>query len=116
MTLLIEKPAHFSFEQCLTFLQRSDQELLHSVENGALYKAVMIGKEKVLFRIYKQADTLQVEFLLGEKSPKNKDYVRQYIKHMFDLKRDLSPFYRLAQSDSILQPLIEKYAGYRIIG
>src|SRR5690625_1245674 len=42
--------------------------------------------------------------------------VSEYITQWFDLDRDIIPFYEMAENDPILQNLVKKYKGYRIIG
>src|SRR5690625_5765369 len=42
--------------------------------------------------------------------------VSEYITQWFDLDRDIIPFYEMAENDPILQNLVKKYKGYRVIG
>jgi len=42
--------------------------------------------------------------------------VTQYMKDWFDLNRDLDPFIQLAQSDPLIGPVVDRFAGLRIVG
>lgn len=114
--LEFRQPQHFDFEQCLTYLQRSEQELLHQIIDHQLYKAVKVAGETFLLKVFATEKKLKVEILQGQLTAQRERFICKYIKQMFDLDRDLKPFYELAQSDPILQRLVESYSGYRIVG
>src|SRR5690625_1756975 len=116
MSLTIKKPQLFNFQQCLTFLQRSEQELLYTVSENCMYKAINIGGENILFRLFDTEEHLRVKILHGRLSFESKQFLQQYVAQMFDLKRNIKPFYELGQTDPILQNLLHKYTGYRVIG
>lgn len=109
-------PEEFDFNLNLEFLKRSPRELLHQVEHDTVLKALKINDEKVLCRIRCSGKKLIVEFLNGEPTSSAKDWIRTYVYEWFDLETDLKPFYTLAAKDKLLQPLVNKFYGYRIIG
>lgn len=115
-TFNIIPPKEFSFNECLTFLGRSDQELLHRIYHQSVYKALKIEGQIVLFRFSEVNDRIRVERLLGTLSPHTQNVIEQYIRDLFDLDRDLAPFYKIASDDPILSELVKKYYGYRVIG
>ncbi|MBT1702757.1 DNA-3-methyladenine glycosylase family protein [Chryseosolibacter indicus] len=109
-------PEEFDFNLNLEFLKRSPRELLHQVENDTVLKALKFNDEKMLCRIRCSGKTLIVEFLNGEPTSSAKDWIRAYVQEWFDLETDLKPFYALAAKDKLLQPLVDKFYGYRIMG
>lgn len=115
-SFVIKKPENFNYDQCLTFLQRSEQELLHKIDGNIVYQAIIINEQRILFRIVEKKDYLQIDILQGEVTDDNQQFVHNYIQQMFDLKRDIKPFYEMAQQDHILGKLVQKYEGYRVIG
>lgn len=112
----LQLPEDFNYELNFEFLMRSPRELLHKTEHDHVIKLVKAGDEKVLFRIRPGTNKLILEFLNGDPSVSASNYVKQYIQEWFDLKTDLSPFYKLASNDKLLAPLVTKFKGYRIIG
>lgn len=109
-------PEDFSFNECLVFLGRSDLELLHHIQDKHLMKLVRINDEEVLLKISSEDSSLVVEFCLGKPTKASKEQAAKYICEWFDLERNLSDFYELANQDNILQTLAVKYSGLRIIG
>lgn len=109
-------PNLFSFDECLVFLKRSEQELLHLVDEKRIYKALRINGEKILFSCEAIDHDLDIQILIGSDSLKTKTQIKKYITSWFDLNRDLKPFYAMAKKDPILKPLVKRYKGYRVIG
>lgn len=114
--LKILLPEEFSFNECLVFLGRSDLELLHHIKDKQIMKLVRINDEELLLKISSEDYCLIVEFCLEEPTKTSKEQAAKYISEWFDLKRNLSDFYELANQDNILQPLATKYYGLRMIG
>lgn len=112
----IQTPYEFRFSECIHFLMRSPRELLHKVDEEAVYKLISIENEKILFKITAAAGKLIVDFPYAKPSDQHKDAVRQYIIEWFDLDKDLRPFYQLALQDPFLSKLATKHFGYRIVG
>jgi DNA-3-methyladenine glycosylase II len=109
-------PKEFSFELALTFLERSPREVLHTIENGKVFKALRIDNVDALISIHKDESHLHIRFLNGKPAASVKAGVIEYIHEWFDLGTDLKPFYAMAKKDTMLAPLVKKYSGYRIVG
>lgn len=115
----ISVPSLFSFSECLTFLGRSDREVLHVVENGRLIRPWRSDGRTALVEIgqYEEdgtlADGLRVRDLLsGEALPIP---ALDWVKELFDLDRDMEPFYALLAGDPALAPLLQRYRGLRLV-
>ena len=115
---IISVPNEFSFGLALSFLERSPKELLHSVSDFQVSKAIHIGTSKIAFKLTsKKSNQLEVCVLSGSPLQKfEKTQLVQFITEWFDLATDIRPFYSLVKNDMLLGPLTEKYFGYRIIG
>ncbi len=109
-------PDNFSFDLALTFLKRSPRELLHTLEDDKVFKALHIADTEVLFSIHQFKKHLIVKFLKTKLNAAVKAGVIQYIKEWFDLDTNLKPFYAMAKKDQLLAPLMKAYRGYRIVG
>ncbi|WML58512.1 DNA-3-methyladenine glycosylase 2 [Neobacillus sp. PS2-9] len=112
----IKPPEDFNFKECLVFLGRSDQELLHRIKDGFVYKLLKIDQEPLLLKIGFIDDSLQGEFPLGKPTVKAQKMASDYVVDWFDLGRDLAGFYEMAQHDQMLQRVVSKYRGLRMIG
>ncbi|KOS63594.1 DNA-3-methyladenine glycosylase 2 family protein [Lysinibacillus agricola] len=112
----IYPPLEFNYRECLIFLNRSSQEVLHRIKDGYLYKLLKVNGQNILCKIGYQANSIKVEFPVHTPSESTQEKIVQYICEWFDLKRNLNSFYEMAQEDKILQPLVKKYYGLRIIG
>jgi len=108
--------ADFNYELNLQFLKRSPKELLHRLEGDAVLKVLKIDNEKILLRIRPGQDRIIVDCLNTTPGPVTQSAIKNYITEWFDLETDLKPFYTMASGDKILQGLVKKYRGYRIIG
>lgn len=111
----IDTPKEFSFEECLVYLNRSDTECLHKVKDGVLYKFIKVEVQDILLKIEMGTERLNVTFLNGIPPKWARAQAAKYIFDLFDLQTDLTPFYKMGAKDPILNNLIEKYYGLRII-
>jgi len=114
--VIINPPEDFSFNECLIFLGRSSNEVLHSVVDHSFIKLIKINNEMVFIRVYEENGNLLIEFQNQPSNVEIKLLAANYIWDLFDLDRDLSSFYELAKQDGLLDSLIEKYYGLRLIG
>ncbi len=112
----ISTPMLFNYDECLLFLARSNHEILHTIHNKILYKLLNIHNEFILCKISYSGQKIKVHFPLKTPSQTAVVQVIAYIREWFDLDRNLTPFYKMAQKDKILQQLVKKYDGLRIIG
>lgn len=109
-------PDQFSFKECLVFLGRSENECLHYILDGCLYKLIKIDEAMILLKISSEAGILKIEFPDKYPSQIIRTSIAKYIWDLFDLDRDLVNFYSLASKDKVLNMLVNKYYGLRIIG
>jgi DNA-3-methyladenine glycosylase II len=72
--------------------------------------------ELILLRIRSISHVIQVEFPANSTTFRIREEVAQYVWEWFDLGRDLRSFYQIAQQDKVLQSIVLKYDGLRIIG
>ncbi len=114
--LEIVQPKEFNFKECLLFLNRSNQEILHSIQGDVLYKLLNIDEQLILCKISERGNNIKVEFPMEQPTANVRERIVQYLMDWFDVKQDLACFYRMANQDKILQPLVEKYSGLRLIG
>lgn len=112
----IPVPLEFSYDRCIEFLLRSPKEILHSVEEGKVYKAISLPSFVALTEI--SFDNIHLTIRILNAAPKFKDQilVEEYVSQWFDLYTDLKPFYAMANNDKLLGPLVEQFYGYRIVG
>ncbi|MBH0170035.1 DNA-3-methyladenine glycosylase family protein [Fictibacillus sp. 18YEL24] len=112
--LMIELPLEFSYRECLVFLERSPLEILHHIHENNIYKVIMTNAELILIKISYKDHVLIIEF--PDKEPLNMETVVEFLGNWFDLNQNLSSFYGAVSEDSLLQPLVERYYGLRMIG
>jgi DNA-3-methyladenine glycosylase II len=114
----IYPPQEFSFAECMVFLGRSQEEVLHRLKDGFLYKLLLIGDEMILVKISEANGNLKVEFPLDVDalSLAKREQVVTYIEEWFDLHTALDKFYQVANGDRILKGIAQKYYGLRMIG
>lgn len=112
----------FRFSEILKYLARNANECLFSIRGGRVYKAIPIAQQTPVVEISAERDNkdniITVRFL-GETNPSEKRVrtaVARYIINWFDLDRDLSPFYELAQTDRLLKQAVDVFYGLRMVG
>lgn len=114
--LEIATPADFNFTECLAILGRSDQELLHTINDERITKLLAAENEQVLFEVSHSGRALHIDFPHHTPSAQGKQAARRYVAEWFDLDTDLQPFYAMAASDPVLREVVEKHAGLRVMG
>lgn len=112
----IHPPKEFNFEECLVFLGRSNEEVLHQIKDGLLYKLIKVNQELILCKIGFAQQVIHVEFPIVSSSKDVHEQVAAYIWEWFDLDQDLSCFYKVANQDKVLQQVYKKYYGLRMMG
>jgi DNA-3-methyladenine glycosylase II len=115
LSIEIIPPKEFNFNECLVFLGRSEQEILHQIRDGYLYKLVKINGEVILLKIGSISTSIQVEFPIHTPSKSFREKVASYIWEWFDLDQNLGEFYEMARQDRVLATIAEKYYGLRIM-
>ncbi|WP_235822150.1 DNA-3-methyladenine glycosylase family protein [Gottfriedia luciferensis] len=112
----ILSPDDFSFKECLVFLARSNNEVLHAVKEDFFFKLIKIDNELLLLKVSSEDKRILIEFPDQNPSEVIKKAAARYIWDLFDMGRDLSGFYQLSNNDQMLKQLIQQYYGLRIIG
>jgi DNA-3-methyladenine glycosylase II len=114
---LLIPPKEFRFKQTLGYLARTNNECLYKVKNETVYKLILLHEKKVLLSVSEAGENkliIRFHCVIPEESIRME--AAQYVWDWFDLNRDLAPFYQLAETDPILQKLIEAHYGLRIVG
>lgn len=109
-------PNIFSFEQCLSYLSRADNEVLFQVEDGHIKRAIKLEKERYLIDIFHEDDYLKVNILNHEYIDMfSENQIINYIREWFDMDEDLNVFYNFAQSDAMLKDVVQDFYGLRLM-
>ena len=98
-------PLDFNFSECLRFLQRSDLECLFRVKNEVVQFALEIENEIFLIQVFWKKERLRVEILKGELTSFSKKIISNHILEWFDVKRDLTSFYKMCKKDKLLKSI-----------
>jgi DNA-3-methyladenine glycosylase II len=116
--MTLETPAEFSFGENLAHLSRSPLECMHRVEDGTIRKLLETDGGISLLEIAESDGcSIRVRFVGGApQSPGVYTAAAQFVQEWFDLRTDLRPFYRLAETDPLLGSLASDYFGLRIVG
>ncbi|MFD1176455.1 DNA-3-methyladenine glycosylase family protein [Paenibacillus puldeungensis] len=114
--IVIYPPKEFSFEECLVYLGRSDQEVLHQIDEGSIYKLIKVNEALILCKISSDNHSITVEFPMGVPPIHSRKQVAEYIWEWFDLDQKLTEFYQMASQDRVLKTLVQSYYGLRVIG
>ena len=112
----INTPKEFSFEECLIFLKRSPDEVLHVISNGRVLKLLEIENEFVLISLSMGRGRIKVEVLNSVLNKVLQSTITNFVINWFDLKTKLKPFYILAENDKVMKDLKNRYYGLRIMG
>jgi DNA-3-methyladenine glycosylase II len=114
----INDPQHFSFEECLRFLGRSDKECLHYIRNGKVQRMLLSEGEPVVVEIApgKKPDHLEVTVLAPLDVEVAAAPIIKFITHWWHLDADLQSFYDYTETDPLLKGLAQQYRGLRLIG
>ncbi|MCZ8521929.1 MULTISPECIES: DNA-3-methyladenine glycosylase family protein [Paenibacillus] len=109
---------HFRFSVCLDYMSRSDNESLFEVRENGVNRLLVLAGEPVLLRLTSRDDLrLEIRVLAGRwKGQESKEEAVAYIRDWFDLDRDLSPFYRMADGHAMLGGLAREFHGLRLVG
>lgn len=111
----IYPPKEFNFDECLVFLGRSKEEVLHQIRNGLLFRLIKVNGDLILCRIGFAQHVIHVDFPSQPFSITCHEEIVSYIWEWFDLDKDLSLFYEVAKQDKILQHIHKRYYGLRMM-
>ena len=116
---LIKTPREFSFKECYTFLNRSSDECLHSSSDNKIRKLLNISGKLFLIEISSGItlkNKIRIKFLNSIPSKKEVLFVKDFVSDWFDLSNDITPFYTFSKKDKLLNEIVKKYYGLRLIG
>ncbi|WP_166245132.1 DNA-3-methyladenine glycosylase family protein [Paenibacillus turpanensis] len=112
--------ADFNFEECLFYLSRNANEVLHEAdrEQAIIRKAVRdTDGSLVLLQLEKGKNGRPVlSFPIEEPEVPARQAALGTAVEWLDLSTDLQPFYRMAAQDPILGQVVPSYQGLRIVG
>jgi DNA-3-methyladenine glycosylase II len=111
--IFIPVPAEFNFDFCLQFLRRSPKEILHHVDENRVTKVIRVNDQPVLISVEPSRDALMLT--IYDPGYPDHNSVVAYVREWLDLDSNLMPFYRLAQGDELLGPLVKRFRGHRIM-
>jgi len=115
----------FSFARTLRFVlspppllnSRKFSPLLDYFEDGEYRRATEIGSQPVLYgvsELRQGSAALRIRVLTGPTDRLIQAALRALVERQFSTTLDLSPFYRLAESDRVLSVLVAHFRGMRI--
>lgn len=119
--LTIQTPDTFRFEQNLGYLARTSNECMYRIEDGFVYKAIANGDDAAVLKVGESSEGGLVMQLLGANAEgpageKLRTAALKDVQEWFDLERDLTPFYALADSDPLLREAAMRFYGLRLMG
>ncbi|AZU64898.1 DNA-3-methyladenine glycosylase family protein [Neobacillus mesonae] len=102
----------------LGYLERNKNECMFEVENETVTRVIVVGETRHLVRLnVNEQNQMFVRFVNGFKTSKlDGAKVTAYIREWFDLNRDLTPFYEMANTDPLLKGPVQNFYGLRVIG
>ncbi|MCL4120540.1 UNVERIFIED_CONTAM: hypothetical protein GTU68_016659 [Idotea baltica] len=109
-------PKAFNYNHILTYLSRSEKELLHQVIDQTVYKWITHKGVDLLFSIQQNDSQSLTINLLNQTDHELIHPVMDFIRGWWDLDLDLEAFYKVAKRDDLLEPIIERLYGLRVIG
>ncbi len=110
--MTITPPKHFSWTECLWFLDRNFDDCSHTVTQNSVRKVIEIDAQLVLIEISYGQNELIVDTLVGQE---NKEKIKAFVTNWFDLNTDLEDFYKKISQDKNLNFLSKNYEGLRLM-
>ena len=107
-------PPLFSFRECLWFLDRNYDDIMHRVTENSVIKPFRVGSQVTLVEISEQNQQLVIQYRGGDRV--DTALLREQIVALFDLEADLAPFYERLRTDPDLAHMVTEYYGLRLIG
>ena len=118
-TISLSVPVEFNFDQCLRFLNRSPKECLHQVDGLRWRKLLKLSGQLTLIEVYFENKRLIIEALDTVLNANQRKQLVAYVEEVFDLRRDLKPFYDSMKADKIMRApggVLLRFAADRIAG
>ena len=107
-------PPLFSFQECLWFLDRNYDDIMHRVTETSVIKPFRVGTAVTLLEISEQGNQLLIQHRGGDRV--DEALLREQVTALFDLEADLAPFYGHLRADPDLAYMATDYYGLRLIG
>ncbi len=116
LQLPITDPDNFSFQACLSFLDRGYDDVELAV--GEDYADTLLRGPKGLayVRVRQEGKFVRVDILAGNTETENVAFVEQYVRDWWDLDRDLTAFIEIVKIDPSLWDLFTPFRGLRLMG
>ena len=117
--LEIKVPNIFSWDEILVYLNREPNEVMYKINHKTLRCAFKLEEKIYLCDISfnERKNVIEVTLLNDVHWSKIEQIVViNFIVEWFDLQTDINPFYELAKEDLILNPLMNKFYGLRLVG
>ena len=111
----IRVPDLFNYQYCLDYLTRSQNEILHRVNDEVIYKAIPFESEPLSCKITYEQGLLVCEPIEGQLNHKEKSFLKTYIQEWFDLETDLGQFLPSIVDEDPIADIVQRYKGLRII-
>lgn len=108
----IPTPAHFSWTECLWFLDRNFDDCSHAVSQNKVRKVIENDEKLVLIEISYAPNELNITTLVGQE---NIEKIKAFVTDWFDLNTDLKAFYEKLNQDTNLSFLSKNYEGLRLM-
>lgn len=112
----LNTPPLFNFDECRWFLDRGYDDCLYQLRPNRVRKALLVANEPVLFDILSEGRQLSILILSGDTGEETKKHLQDYMQHWFDLKYDLTDFYRCLHADSRTNYMLDAYKGLHLMG
>ncbi len=111
----IKTAPSYAWQQQMDFLRHYPPDCLYRYRNGQLERAVDFGNFSWLITVRPaQRGELVVRCLNGEPTQTERRQLAAFVCDWLDLKRDITPFYRIAQQDPLLGASVQCYRGLQI--
>ena len=117
--LEIKVPNIFSWDEILVYLNREPNEVMYKINDKTLRRAFKLEEKIYLCDISfnERKNVIEVTLLNDVHwSQIEQTMVINFIVEWFDLQTDINSFYELAKEDLILNPLMNKFYGLRLVG
>ena len=111
---LLPIPPIFSFQECLWFLDRNYDDIMHRVTETSVTKPFRVGEKVVLLEISERDGQLLVQHRGGTLA--DEAALREQVIALFDLQTTLAPFYERLRGDAEFSFMATDYYGLRLIG
>lgn len=106
----------FSFTECLKFLDRQLDDCLHVIDGAAVRKVLTIGDRMILVELTGNDDGIRTRILDDDGAMIASSDVEDHVRELFDIDRDIIPFYDLLSSHDDLAYIPKAFRGLRMIG